>query len=64
MTFVEDEYQVVALYHQNELHQVEPGNEAEITLNDVPGPHHQGEGRFDHLGAGPGPGPPSSTTCR
>jgi len=37
MTFVEQEYQVVALYHQNELHQVDPGNEAEFTLNTYPG---------------------------
>ena len=29
--------QVVALYHQNELHQVEPGNEAEIALETYPG---------------------------
>ena len=32
MTFVDDEYQVFALYAQNELHQVAPGNEAEIFL--------------------------------
>ncbi len=37
MTFVEQTYQVIALYHQNELHQVEPGNEAEFTLNTYPG---------------------------
>jgi multidrug resistance efflux pump len=37
MTFVEQTYQVVALYAQNELHQVEPGNEAEFTLNSHPG---------------------------
>jgi multidrug resistance efflux pump len=37
MTFVEDQYQIIALYHQNELHQVEPGNEAEITLKTLPG---------------------------
>src|SRR5262245_55114227 len=34
---VEDEYQVIALYSQNELHQVEPGNEAEITFLTIPG---------------------------
>ena len=34
---VEDEFQVIALYSQNELHQVEPGNEAEITLLTDPG---------------------------
>jgi multidrug resistance efflux pump len=37
MSFVEEEYQVIALYHQNELHQVEPGNEAEIALLTRPG---------------------------
>jgi multidrug resistance efflux pump len=29
--------QVIALYQQNELHQVEPGNEAEFTLDAYPG---------------------------
>lgn len=37
MSFVEDEYRIVALFHQNELHQVEAGNEAEITLTTLPG---------------------------
>ena len=37
MTLVEAEGQVVALYYQNELHQVAPGNEAEFTLNTYPG---------------------------
>jgi multidrug resistance efflux pump len=37
MTFVDNEYQVFALFGQNELHQVEPGNEAEITLDTHPG---------------------------
>jgi multidrug resistance efflux pump len=37
MTFVDDEYQVFALFGQNELHQVEPGDEAEITLDTYPG---------------------------
>jgi len=37
MTFVEQTYQVIALFQQNELHQVEPGNEAEFTLNTYPG---------------------------
>lgn len=37
MTFVEDDHQIIALYHQNELYQVEPGNEAEITLKTLPG---------------------------
>jgi multidrug resistance efflux pump len=37
MSFVEDEYQVIALFHQNELHKVKPGDEAEISLETYPG---------------------------
>jgi multidrug resistance efflux pump len=37
MTFVEQTYQIIALFAQNELHQIEPGNEAEFTLNTYPG---------------------------
>ena len=37
MTLVEAEGQVVALYNQNELHQVAPGNEAEFALKTLPG---------------------------
>jgi multidrug resistance efflux pump len=37
MTFVENDFQVIALYNQNELHQVEPGDEAEIALETYPG---------------------------
>ena len=37
MTFVDTEYQVFALFNQNELHQVAPGNEAEIVLDTLPG---------------------------
>jgi len=37
MTFVDDEYQIFALFGQNELHQVVAGNEAEITLDTFPG---------------------------
>jgi multidrug resistance efflux pump len=37
MTFVEDEYQVIALFGQNELHQVQRGDEAEIALETYPG---------------------------
>ena len=37
MTFVEDQFQVIALFNQNELHQVKPGNEAEIALLTYPG---------------------------
>ena len=55
LTFVEDEFQVVALYDQNELHAGRAGQRGGDRAEDVPGPHHQGEGRFHHLGAGPGP---------
>jgi multidrug resistance efflux pump len=37
MSFVEETYQVIGLYQQNELTMVEPGNEAEIILNMYPG---------------------------
>jgi len=37
MTFVEDEFQVIALYKQNELHNVQEGDEAEIALETYPG---------------------------
>jgi len=37
MTFVENEYVVLALYHQNELPLVEPGDEAEFSLRMHPG---------------------------
>jgi multidrug resistance efflux pump len=37
MTFVDDEYQIFALFGQNELHQVKAGNEVEITLDTYPG---------------------------
>ncbi len=37
MSFVEETYQVIALYAQNELRLVEPGNEAEFSLKTYPG---------------------------
>ena len=37
MTFVDNEYQIFALFGQNELHQVVPGNEVEIMLDTYPG---------------------------
>jgi len=37
MTFVEETYQVIALYAQNELRLVEPGDRAEFTLATYPG---------------------------
>jgi multidrug resistance efflux pump len=37
MSFVEEDFVILALFGQNELHQVEPGNEAEITLSTYPG---------------------------
>ena len=37
MTLVEADGQVIALYQQNELHKIEPGNYAEFTLKTNPG---------------------------
>jgi multidrug resistance efflux pump len=37
MTFVDNEYQIFALFGQNELHEVDKGNEVEITLDTYPG---------------------------
>jgi multidrug resistance efflux pump len=37
MSLVETTGAVIAYYNQNELHQVKPGNEAEFTLNTLPG---------------------------
>jgi multidrug resistance efflux pump len=37
MSFVEQEHMILALFGQNELHEVEPGNEAEIALATYPG---------------------------
>jgi multidrug resistance efflux pump len=37
MTFVEDEQWILAIYHQNELRKVKPGQEAEIALKMYPG---------------------------
>ena len=37
MSFVEDQFQVIALYEQNELWSVKPGDEAEIALETYPG---------------------------
>ena len=43
MTLVEADGQVVALYNQNELHQVQPGDEAEFALKTHPGPIIKGK---------------------
>lgn len=37
LSFVEETYQVIGLYQQNELTMVEPGNEAEFSLSMYPG---------------------------
>ena len=37
MTFVEQEQVILAMFNQNELHAVEPGNEAELALETYPG---------------------------
>ncbi len=54
MTFVDNEYQVFAMFNQNELHQVVAGNEAEITLDTLSGADRQGACGFGDLGAGAG----------
>src|SRR5262245_38997911 len=47
MTLVEAKGQVVALFNQNELHQIKPGNEAEFTLKTNPG--HVIRGKVDSI---------------
>ncbi len=42
MTFVDNEYQIFALFGQNELHQVDKGNEVEITLDTYPAASSRG----------------------
>lgn len=37
MTFVEDEQWILAIYHQNEVRKVQPGQEAEIAMKMYPG---------------------------
>jgi multidrug resistance efflux pump len=37
MTFVEQEHVILAMFNQNELHEVEPGNEAELAMSTYPG---------------------------
>jgi multidrug resistance efflux pump len=37
MTFVENDHQIIALFQQNELQQVNPGDEAEVALKTLPG---------------------------
>ena len=48
MTFVEDEFQVIALFGQNELHQVAAGrgNGQRFALDTYPGPDHQSQRRL------------------
>ena len=64
MSFVEETYQVIALYGQNELRLVEPGNDGGVRAQDVSGTHHQGEGGLHRLGAGSGAGRRSRACCR
>jgi multidrug resistance efflux pump len=60
MTFVENAFQVIALYHQNELHQIEPGNEAEFILNTHPG--HVFKAKVDSIVWAQGQGQVANTT--
>lgn len=67
MSFVEDEFQVIALYQQNELFQVQPGDAAEIALPTYPGRiikakvesivWAQGQGQLAQSGTLPNTGP-------
>ena len=61
MTLVEAEGQVVALFNQNELHQVAPGNEAEFTLYTNPGRIIKGKVDSVIWAQGQGQLPPSGT---
>jgi multidrug resistance efflux pump len=61
MTLVEAQGQVVALFNQNELHQVAPGNEAEFTLNTLPGRIIKGKVDSVIWAQGQGQLPPSGT---
>ena len=61
MTLVEAEGQVVALFNQNELHQVAPGNEAEFTLYTLPGRIIKGKVDSVIWAQGQGQLPPSGT---
>lgn len=67
MSFVEDTYQVIALYHQNELFKVATGDAAEIALPTYPGEiikasvdsivWAQGQGQLQQSGTIPQTGP-------
>ena len=61
MTLVETTGSVVALYHQNELHQVAPGNEAEFALETLPGRIVKGKVDSVIWASGAGQMPPSGT---
>ena len=61
MTLVEAQGQVVALFNQNELHQVAPGNEAEFTLYTDPGRVIKGKVDSVIWAQGQGQLPPSGT---
>ena len=64
MTFVEEVQQVIALYAQNELHQVRRQRGRVHARHRAPRPHHQGDRRLDRLGAGAGPGAQTAHSCR
>jgi len=72
MSFVEDEYQIIALYGQNELYMVKPGDKVELAFETLPGEilkgtvesivWAQGQGQLQQNGQVPttgyGPTPP------
>ena len=55
MTFVEDEQWIMAIFKQNEVRRIKPGQEAEIAMKMYPGRDHQVQGRLDHVGDRAGP---------
>jgi multidrug resistance efflux pump len=61
MTLVEADGQVLAMYNQNELHQVRPGDEAEFALKTYPGRIIKGKVDSVVWAQGQGQLPPSGT---
>ena len=54
MTFVEDEQWILAIYHQNEVRKIAPGQEAEVAFAMYPGRVVKLQGGLDHVGHGGG----------
>ena len=54
MNFVEDEQWILAIYNQNEVRKIEPGQEAEVAFKMYPGRVVEMHGGLDHVGHRPG----------